>query len=201
MPHDPAHAALDSMTARFIGARLLPFAAAFLALIAAAVVADVILHRAHLPEIGRWFGPIGSALLLTSFLYSLRKRKWIKAGSPKRLLALHEVLGWIGALVLLVHGGVHLNAWIPWLALVALIVVVVSGLSGKYLLARAKESLAERRKALTASGMAGETLERELLGMALLVDTMQQWRRVHMPLTMVFLGLSLVHVVVTVVLW
>ena len=34
MPPDPAPAALDSMTARFIGARLLPFAAAFLALIA-----------------------------------------------------------------------------------------------------------------------------------------------------------------------
>ena len=41
-------------------------------------------------------------------------------------------------------------------------VVVASGLTGKYLLTRAKESLGERRTELSARGLAGDELEREL---------------------------------------
>lgn len=189
------------MAARFIGLRILPSAAIFVALIASAVAVDVGLHAARLADVGRWLGPVGAGLLLVSFVYSLRKRKWISTGSPKRLLQFHETFGWLGALVLLVHGGIHLNAWVPWLALAVLVIVVASGLTGKYLLARAKESLAGKRAELAQRGLAGDELERELLGLALLVGTMQKWRSVHMPLTMIFLGLSLIHVVVTLVLW
>lgn len=189
------------MAARFIGLRILPSVGLFVALVASAVAVDFGLHAAELAEIGRWLGPVGAGLLLVSFVYSLRKRKWISNGSPKRLLQFHETLGWVGALVLLVHGGIHLNAWVPWLALTALLFVVISGLTGKYLLAQAKATLAGKRAELVQRGVAGDELERELLGLALLVGTMQKWRSVHMPLTMVFLGLSLVHVVVTLVLW
>ena len=40
-----------------------------------------------------------------------------------------------------------------------------------------------------------------LLAGTLLVDTMKQWRRVHLPLTMVFLALALLHVTATLPFW
>lgn len=189
------------MAIRFLGVRLLPAALLFLSLLVAAVLVDWLLHAFGLAEVGRWLGPFGSGLLVVSFLHSMRKRKWTSVGSPRRLLQLHETLGWLGALVLLVHGGVHLNAWIPWLALGAMTVVVASGLTGKVLLARARADLGERRRELQADGLDGDELEARLLGLALLVKTMQQWRRVHMPLTMVFAALALVHVLTTLALW
>lgn len=111
------------------------------------------------------------------------------------------MLGWLGALVLLVHGGIHFNALVPWLALVAMLAVVASGLTGKYLLRGARESLREREAALAAQGLGPPAIERELLGHSLLVDTMQQWRRVHMPLTMVFTALAALHLCATLLLW
>ncbi len=181
--------------------RLLPSILVFLSLLAAAVLVDALLHGLGMAEVGRWLGPVGSGMLLLSFLHSLRRRKLITVGSPKILLRLHEVLGWLGALVLLVHAGIHLNAVIPWLALLAMVVVVASGLTGKYLLAAARADLASRRKGFEALDLDPHEVERRLTGLALLTSRMQQWRRVHMPLTMVFLGLALVHVAATLILW
>ncbi|MFA6958438.1 MAG: hypothetical protein WC538_21435 [Thermoanaerobaculia bacterium] len=150
---------------------------------------------------GRYCGIVGTALLLISFVYSLRKRKLIKVGSPKFLLRSHETLGWIGALVLLVHGGVHFYSLIPWLAVLAMLVVVASGLTGKLLLEDARASLRGREEELKLKGLSAEEIEKELLAHSLLVNTMKEWRKVHMPLTMVFLALSLLHVTVTLLFW
>ena len=87
------------------------------------------------------------------------------------------------------------------MALLAMVVVVASGLTGKYLLRDARERLKEKERELRAVGTVPADVERGLLGQALLVDTMKQWRRVHMPLTMVFLGLATIHIVATLVLW
>lgn len=184
-----------------LATRLLPSVLVFLALLAAAVLVDAGLHQFGWDSLGRGLGPVGTGLLALSFLHSLRRRKWITVGSPKGLLRLHESLGWLGALVLLVHGGIHLNAVIPWLALLAMVVVVASGLTGKYLLAAARSDLASRRKEVEALDLDPHEVERRLTGLALLTNRMQQWRRVHMPLTMVFLGLALVHVAATLFLW
>lgn len=181
--------------------RLLPSVLLFAALLAAAVGADALLHRLGLAPVGRWLGIPGTLLLLLSFPYSLRKRGLLRSGSPKTLLALHETLSWVGALLLLVHGGIHANAWIPWLALAALVVVVASGLTGKYLLAEARRDLADRRKALAAEGVPPAEAEDRLEGAALLVRRMQEWRSVHLPLTAVFAALALVHILATVILW
>lgn len=80
------------MTVKFLSAHVIPFVALFLALLVAAIAADAGLHAADLADVGRWLGPIGSGMLVVSFGYSLRKRKWIRAGSPKRLLQFHETL-------------------------------------------------------------------------------------------------------------
>jgi len=80
-----------------------------------------------------------------SFLYSLPKRKKIHFGKPKTLLTLHEVLAWLGSLMILVHAGIHVYAVLPWLALVAMMVNIISGMTGQYLLARSRRYIAEKK--------------------------------------------------------
>ena len=189
------------MALRLTVTRILPSVALLLALLAGAVLGDLVLHRAGLAWVGRWGGLAGSALILASFLYSARKRKLLSVGSPKALLRAHEALGWTGALLVLVHGGIHFNALVPWLALAAMVVVVASGLTGRFLLEDARASLRERAAELKEAGLTPAEVERELLGVSLLVDTMKRWRSVHLPLTMVFAGLALVHVAATLLFW
>ena len=43
--------------------------------IAATIVLDYALHRAGLVWIGRYLGPVGTGLIVVSFVYSLRKRR------------------------------------------------------------------------------------------------------------------------------
>jgi hypothetical protein len=185
----------------FVGAQLLPAVLIFASLLATAVLVDLGLHAAELAWVGRWLGPVGVALLALSFLHSMRRRKLIQLGSPKALLQIHETLGWLGALVLLVHGGIHFSAVIPWAAVGAMVLVVASGLTGKYLLAEARKGLASRRKELEAIDIDPREVERRLQILALLTGAMQRWRRIHMPLTMLFFGLALVHVFATLLLW
>ena len=189
------------MALRFTITRLLPSVLVFLGLLASALAADLALHLAGALWVGRYLGLVGTALILSSFAYSLRKRKVISVGEPRRLLQAHEVMGWLGAVAVLIHGGVHFNAWLPWLALGALLFVVASGLTGKYLLAQARASLARRAAELTARGRTPRDAEQELLAHALLVAAMQRWRKVHMPLTMIFAALASIHVVASLLFW
>lgn len=189
------------MALRFTVTRILPSLALFLALLAGAILVDLLLHGLGLAWVGRYGGLAGSALILASFLYSARKRKVLSVGSPRALLRAHEALGWTGALLVLVHGGIHFNALVPWLALAAMVVVVGSGLTGRFLLEDARASLRERAAELKEAGLSPAEVEQELLGVSLLVDTMKRWRSVHLPLTMVFAGLALVHVVATLLFW
>jgi hypothetical protein len=168
--------------------QVVPAVLLYLGLIAATIVLDAGLHRAGLVWIGLYLGPIGTALIALSFLYSLRKRKRIRFGAPKKMLQLHETLTWVGALLVLVHAGVHLNALIPWLAVLAMLVVVASGLTGSVLLKRATEVVKAKRSA----GTAGE--DNTVLD-AVTLDLMKQWRVVHMPLNAVFLVLFGLHLV------
>lgn len=189
------------MARKFFGTKIVPSVLIFISLIVSAILADFLLHLAGLIWVGRYLGIVGTLIILSSFLYSLRKRKLFKAGSPKTLLQSHELMGWLGALCILVHGGIHFNAIIPWLALIAMIVVVASGLTGKYLLKQAKERLKDKEEVLKAQNKTTDEVERELLYSSLLVETMQKWRKVHMPLTMIFFAFALIHIVITLLLW
>lgn len=180
---------------------LLPSLLLYLSLIAGTLLCDYLLHRAGLIAIGRYLGIAGTALIIASFAYSMKKRKMLSWGQPKRMLQSHEVLGWVGALMVLVHGGIHFNALIPWLALLAMLVVVASGLTGKFLLKDAKDRMKENAERLRSLGTPEEEIEQHLLSDSLLVDTMQQWRKVHMPLSMVFFGLASLHIVITLLFW
>lgn len=160
-------------------------------LIVAATVIDSLLHTLGLGWIGLYLGPIGSLMLIASFAYSLKKRKKITWGQPKQLLEWHQALGWFGSLVLLVHGGEHFHALLPWLALIAMVVVAASGMVGAVLLKRALEIVRENAKGAPDSPNA--VLD------AATIDLMKKWRTVHMPLNAVFVVLALLHIIA--VLW
>ena len=174
--------------------QILPAVLGYLGLFAATIVVDFALHKAGLRAIGLYLGPIGTAFIALSFIYSLRKRKLISFGQPKRLLELHETLSWTGALLVLVHAGVHFNAYIPWLAAAAMLVVVASGLTGQVLLRRATETLKAKRSA-PPGGEDTSVLD------AATVDIMKRWRVVHMPINAVFLVLMLTHIGSVLLFW
>ena len=173
----------------------LPFIQWYALMIFIAIGIDFILHRFDLVFIGRYLGTIGTIVIMLSFIYSLRKRKVIQSGSPKQLLALHEYLAWAGSIMLLVHAGIHFNAWVPWLAIVMLLITVGSGLVGKFLLKRANETLKERRTALMTTGINKEEADKKLFFDSITVDLMKKWRLVHMPITLLLGVLALIHII------
>ena len=173
----------------------------FGSLIAVTVLADALLHHFDLVWIGRYLGIPGTILILLSFIYSLRKRKLIGNGNPKTLLTLHETLTWIGALMILVHAGIHIYAILPWLALIAMLVNVVSGMTGKYLLDRSRRYLAEKKAVYSQRGLSGEAIEKQLFWDATTFDLMKRWRAVHLPITLAFAVLGLTHILSIFLFW
>ncbi len=173
--------------------QVLPSLGIFAGLILAGITFDYALHRAGLAWVGLYLGPIGTALLLLSLLYSLRKRKLIRSGSPKALLKLHESLAWAGSLCLVLHSGIHFSAVLPWLALGAMLIVVASGLTGAVLLRRAID-------VVKAEEATPDSEDNRVLNAAT-VDLMRQWRVVHMPINAVFVSLFAIHLVTVVLFW
>jgi hypothetical protein len=170
-------------------------------LILGALIVDWLLHQFDLVWVGRWLGIPGTLLILTSFFYSLRKRKKIDFGKPKHLLALHETLTWIGALMILVHAGIHVYAILPWLALIAMLVNVISGMTGKFLLDSSRRLLADKQDHYRGQGLSEDAIERRLFWDSTAVDVMKQWRVVHLPITLAFTVLSLAHILSIVLFW
>ena len=200
LPIEPDPAA-DPPPASLLRKEIVPFVASFLALIAATLVLDVVLHGAGLAWVGRWLGIPGTLLIVVSFAYSLRKRRWIRAGKPRTLLRAHEVLAWLGALMVLVHAGMHISTVLPWLAVGAMLVNVGSGLTGTWLLERSRRHLAHARETHARQGLDPAAIERVLFRDALSFDLMKRWRAVHMPLTWVFAVLASAHILSIFVFW
>jgi len=167
-------------------------------LIGSALGADFLLHKIGLYWVGRYLGILGSVLLVASFAYSLRKRKIIQRGSPKVLLDMHEILSWAGALMILVHAGIHFNALLPWAAVVLMLIAVASGFTGKYLLKEARDRL---KSSLPDTGLPADAAENRLLLDSLTVGAMKQWRSVHLPITTLFGTLALLHILSILIFW
>ncbi|MCB0276784.1 MAG: hypothetical protein KDI06_18350 [Calditrichaeota bacterium] len=180
---------------------LLPVMLSYLLLLFAALALDYLLHIGGLGWVGRYLGIPGTALILTSFIYSLRKRRIIRRGAPGKLLAFHEEASWIGSVLILVHAGVHFNTLLPWLAVAAMMIVVASGHFGKYLLKNSRESLGDKKRLLMAQGIEGEELERKLFWDAVAVRLMNQWRVIHIPVVIVFATLALLHILAIFFFW
>ncbi len=189
------------MERSLIHKEVLPFLAMFGSLILATIITDALLHQFELVWIGRWLGIPGVILILLSFFYSMRKRKVISFGKPKVLLTLHETLTWLGALMILVHAGIHIYTILPWLALIAMLVNVISGMTGKYLLNRSRRFLVEKKEFYSQQGLSGEEIEKRLFWDATTFDLMKRWRAVHLPITLAFAVLGISHILSIFLFW
>lgn len=167
----------------------------------AALAIDALLHWLNAVWIGRYLGIPGVLLIIGSFGYSLRKRKFITKGNPATFLRLHERMAWAGSLLILVHAGIHFNAILPWLAIWAMLVNISSGLTGKFLLQRARSRLEETRAQLRAQGLSGTELEDSLYWDSLTFDAVKQWRAIHYPITLAFAVLASGHIVSIFLFW
>ena len=180
---------------------VLPFTLLLGLLAAATLAGDYLLHRLDLVWVGRYLGIPGTLLIIVSLAYSLRKRKIITAGNPKTLLTLHELGTWLGSLMVLIHAGIHFNAILPWLATVAMGVNVISGMVGKLLLDRSRRHVQGQREHYQLRGLAKPEVERAVFWDAVTLDAMNQWRKVHIPIFIVFAVLSLGHIVSIFLFW
>lgn len=140
-------------------------------------------------------GLTGTLLLIVSFIYSLRKRKIISEGSPKTLLQFHEYIAWLASVLLLVHAGIHFSAILPWIAIFMLLIVVASGLIGKFLLKKSAESFKNKKQELISQGIAAADADKKLFFDAITVDMMKKWRDVHLPITLMFAIFALMHII------
>ena len=187
--------------ARLMRHEVLPFFASLAALALAALAVDGVLHALDLLWIGRWLGIPGTLLIIGSTVYSLRKRKVIRLSQPARLLRWHEALAWAGSLLVLVHAGVHFNAILGWLAVWAMLVNVGSGLTGKFLLARARRRMDAARLTLRERGLGEAELADRLYWDSMTFDAVRQWRVVHVPITLAFAVLAIAHIVAIMLFW
>lgn len=189
------------MTGSLINREVLPFVLALAALAAAALLLDLVLHLADAVWIGRYLGILGTALILLSLRYSLRKRKLISTGNPVHLLRLHEWMAWAGSLFVLVHAGIHFNAILGWLAVWAMLITVGSGLTGKYLLARSRRRMEASRQQFQEAGLSAGAVEERLYWDSMTFDVIKQWRVVHFPITLAFAVLATAHILSVFLFW
>jgi len=181
--------------------KILPFILIYFTLLITAVFLHILLQSGGQKWILRYLGIAGTLLIVISFVYSLRKRKLIKFGKAKLLLQIHEALAWFGSLLILLHAGFEFDAIIPRMAVFAMLIVVASGITGKYLLKQAKESLKEKRAELAAKNLSEDEIEREVFTLSIIADKMQMWRTVHIPLTLIFAAFALLHIITILLFW
>ena len=180
---------------------VLPFGLLLGLLAVAALGSDYLLHRLNLVWVGRYLGIPGTILIIGSLIYSLRKRKYIKSGNPKSMLAFHEFSAWLGSLLVLIHAGIHFNAILPWMATITMGVNVVSGLVGKLLLDRSRRHVQDRREHFQQQGQSPSDVEQAIFWDAVSLDIMNKWRKVHIPIFIVFSVLSLGHIISIFLFW
>ena len=180
---------------------ILPFFLLLGLLATATLAGDYFLHRLNLLWVGRYLGIPGTVLIIISLIYSLRKRKIITAVNPKALLTFHEFTAWLGSLLVLIHAGIHFNAILPWLATVAMSVNVVSGLVGKLLLNQSRRHVQGERENLQLRGFSRVEVEQALFWDAVTLDAMTKWRKVHIPIFIVFVILALGHIISIFLFW
>lgn len=171
-----------------------PFLLSLAALVGATLLVDGVLHFLGAAWIGRHLGWPGVLLIVASLGYSLRKRGVIKSGTSVGLLRLHERMAWAGSLLLLVHAGIHFYAILPWLAVLAMLINIGSGLTGKFLLQRARVRLKATTQRLQAEGLGAVELDERLYWDSLTFEVVKQWRVVHYPISLAFAVLACAHI-------
>jgi hypothetical protein len=110
-------------------------------------------------------------------------------------------MAWTGSLLILVHAGIHFNSILGWLAVVAMLINIGSGLAGKFLLDRARRRINESRQILLKQGVPEPAMEEHIYWDTMTFDVVKQWRAVHFPITLAFAVLSLAHIIAIFLFW
>jgi UPF0716 family protein affecting phage T7 exclusion len=192
---------MTSNKARLIVREVLPFALSLSLLGALALLLDALLHVYNVVWVGRHLGIVGTLLIICSFWYSLRKRRLIKNGNLTKLMHLHERMAWLGSLLVLVHAGIHFNAILAWLATWAMLVNVVSGLTGKFLLERSRKRMVMARERMQQQGLSPAEREEQLYWDSFTFDVVKKWRVIHIPITLAFAVLAMGHIFSIFLFW
>jgi len=145
-------------------------------------------------QTGHVVGWIGLAVILTVFVYPIKKRDGRESGWPKGWFMVHQAAGIVGPLLILIHAGPHFHALVPILALLAMIIVVVSGVIGVAVHRKALRLLNAARRELLSQGLSYEDAEDRLYDLASGEETFRIWQMIHTPVVVMFLVLVIAHV-------
>jgi hypothetical protein len=139
--------------------------------------------------VGHGIGIAGFILMLmTATLYSLRKlRTDARWGSTAGWLKFHMVTGLVGPYMVLLHTAMKFNGF-AGLTMLLTVVVVISGIVGRYLYTRVPRAVAGP----AGSGGAGPEARSRLLRRRKRLAT---WHTFHVPLTWVLFIAAFIHVV------
>ncbi len=97
-----------------------------------------------------YLGVVGGSMLLLLLLYPLRKRAGFMHawGATKHWFAVHMVLGIAGPLIVLVHTGFRIGSLNAGVALSCMLVVMLSGVMGRFIYRQIHHGLYGRRATL-----------------------------------------------------
>lgn len=139
-------------------------------------------------------GWMGLGIIGLTFVYPLKRWWHPNQIWPKRWFHVHMGAGILGPLIIFVHAGVHFHAWVPILALVTMILVVVSGIVGQALHYWMFQLLYERRHQQEFEGLPEEAIEARLHDLALQEKALRWWKCLHGPLIWSFIALTVLHI-------
>jgi hypothetical protein len=103
-------------------------------------------------SVGYWIGVVGSSMMLLLLTYPLRKyARWMqRLGRVKWWFWGHMALGLLGPWLILVHSTFHIGSLNSAVALYSMVVVVASGIVGRFIYMRVHRGLNGERTTLRA---------------------------------------------------
>ncbi|MEQ1636330.1 MAG: hypothetical protein ABL903_06535 [Methylococcales bacterium] len=145
---------------------------------------------------GHMVGWIGLAVMLSVFVYSVKKRQSQRQKSawPKGWFWVHQVAGVVAPVLILIHAGSHFHALVPLLALVTMGIVALTGLIGVAVHRKALGLLKNTRQELLSQGLSPEVVEAQLYDLASSEETFRLWQLIHVPMVILFLVLLTAHI-------
>jgi hypothetical protein len=150
----------DAILARSARVRAAGFVAAVFVTLRAGRHASAIGYLTPEAGVGYGLGVLGAAIMLLLLLYPLRKRwralqRW---GAVRNWFRIHMILGIVGPVCIALHCGLRPGAANSRIALIAMSLVVASGIVGRYIYAQihhglygSRATLVERSLELAAS--------------------------------------------------
>lgn len=145
-------------------------------------------------QVAHLVGWTGLIFIGLTFVYPFKRWMYPNQVWSQRWFHVHIVFGILGPLVIFVHAGAHFHAWVPIMALIAMVLVVMSGITGQALHYLAFRTLYERRHELAFEGMTEEAIDAHLHDLALQEETLRWWKCLHGPFTWSFVSLTLLHI-------